>query len=253
MTDGSALDLATAIGMMNRGNSDQSSSGGYGSGGYLGVFFVVLILFIMFAGFGRPGTYGSAPNNNSDATLLGMMNMMNNGRYNSTNELSNEFLYSNLSNTLNQGFTQVANQSFGIDKSICQGVSSINSNLNNGFNGVQMQMADNRYATQSCCCETNRNIDSVRYDNAKNTCDIIQASNANTQKILDKMCESEVNRLRTDLQTANLAISNMNQTQNIVNQLRPVPQPAYLTLSPYASYPFGLAGTGCNCGTCGQV
>ena len=74
------------------------------------------------------------------------------------------------------------------------------------------------------------------------------------KKILDKMCENEINTLRTDLQSAQLQISQLSQTSNIVNSLRPTPIPAYLTCSPYESAfygrfgNFGNCGCGCGCG-----
>lgn len=69
------------------------------------------------------------------------------------------------------------------------------------------------------------------------------------------MCETEVNQLRTDLQSAQLQISQLSQTQNIegyINQyVIPRSVPAYLTCSPYMSayYAYnganGCAGCGC--------
>lgn len=67
--------------------------------------------------------------------------------------------------------------------------------------------------------ETNRNIDAVRYENAKNTCDIIQAGNANTQRIIDTFTQDKIDQLRDSLQSANLALSNAAQTQNILSSI----------------------------------
>lgn len=85
-------------------------------------------------------------------------------------------------------------------------------------------------------------------------CCRLEAGNlANTQKILDKLCENEINQLRTDLQSAQLQISQLSQTANITNTLRPYPQPAYITCSPYESTLIGRYGyNGYNgCGSCG--
>ena len=76
-------------------------------------------------------------------------------------------------------------------------------------------------------------------------CDVINASAQNTQKILDKMCEQEINQLRTELQSAQLALNNAAQTNTIINAVRPFPQPAYITCSPYTSV------NTCGIGTCG--
>lgn len=142
--------------------------------------------------------------------------------------------------TMLQGFN-------GVDKSLCSGFNSVNSAVNNL--GFQMQQG---------CCEINRNIDGLRYDNAKNTCDIIQAGNVNTQRIIDHLTQSEITALRTELQSAQLQLSNNAQTQALVDQLRPCSKPAYLSCSPYQSYApsafFGNNaynnGCGCNSG-CG--
>ena len=45
---------------------------------------------------------------------------------------------------------------------------------------------------QNCCCATNRNIDSVRYDAALNTRDILKNSCDNTQKILDAISGNRI-------------------------------------------------------------
>ena len=89
-------------------------------------------------------------------------------------------------------------------------------NINNAVMNAEADL-------QRCCCETNRNIDSVRYENAKNTCDIINNNTANTQKILDRMCQTEVDNLRNELQTAKFALSNVSQTSQIVDAVRPYP------------------------------
>lgn len=210
MMEGSALDLATNIGMMNRANDNDD---GFGFGGGWGIWILlIMFFFIVIGGFGGVGS--------------------------GVNTLTNEFLYTNLNNTLDRGFNQLANQNFGIQKDMCQ-----------GFSMTQMELMNNRFAAQQCCCETNRNIDAVRYENAKNTCDIITAANANTQRIIDQMNADKIDALRTELQSAQLALQNNAQTQTLINQLKPCPVPAYLTCSPYVTYGTngfsGLAGSGC--------
>ena len=90
--------------------------------------------------------------------------------------------------------------------------------------------------------ETNRNIDAVRYENAKNTCDIINANTANTQRIIDMISQNQMQMLRDELSTTRAALSNNIQTQNILGALHPSPRPAYVTASPYAATNY------CGCG-----
>lgn len=209
MMEGSALDLATNIGMMNRANDND----GFGFNGGCSIWLLLILFFFVGIGGGLGG-FGVNPG---------------------VNTLTNEFLYTNLNNTIDRGFNQVANQNFGLQKDLCQ-----------GFSGLQMDIANNRFAAQQCCCETNRNIDAVRYENAKNTCDIITAANANTQRIIDQMQNDKIDALRTELQSAQLALQNNAQTQTLINQLKPYPVPAYLTCSPYVTYGANnFAGSGC--------
>lgn len=147
----------------------------------------------------------------------------------------------------------------GITNGLCDGFYAQNTTMLQGFNGLGSAIAENRFASQQCCCETNRNIDAVRYENARNTCDIITAQNANTQKILDTLCENKIQSLRDKvaeqsqmLQTANFQLSQQAQSANIINTIRPTPIPSYLTCSPYQSALYAYNGFygcgGCGCG-----
>ena len=105
-------------------------------------------------------------------------------------------------------------------------------------------------------CDTNRNIDAVRYENAKNTCDITTAIhaegeatraliNANTMQDLRDRLEAR----DRELMTANFQLSQQAQTANLVNELRPCSRPAYLTCSPYESANYAFTNNcGCGCG-----
>ena len=145
----------------------------------------------------------------------------------------------------------------GITNGLCDGFYAQNTTMLQGFNGIGSQIAENRFAAQQCCCETNRNIDAVRYENAKNTCDIVNAINADGEKTRALMTANEIQALRDKIaeqgqaiQTATFNLSQVAQTSNIVNALRPTPIPAYLTCSPYQSSYYAYNGingcTGCN-------
>ena len=90
--------------------------------------------------------------------------------------------------------------------------------------------------------------------------DVIASNTANTQAILDKLCEQEIEALKAQNQQlqmqgylASLAASQNQQTGQILNDntaqtnallraLNPTPVPAYIVSNPY----------GCNCGSgCG--
>lgn len=166
---------------------------------------------------------------------------------------------------LQQGFdTQsVLRKLDGIQNGLCDGFYA----QNNAINGVQRevlesrynlgsQIAENRYAAQQCCCEQLRASDAIRHENAQNTCSIVNAvreqgeltraliNNNTMQNLRDKLADKD-----RDLQSANFQLSQLSQTANIIGTLRPFPQPAYITCSPYQA-----ASTvyGCGCAnSCG--
>ena len=117
---------------------------------------------------------------------------------------------------------------------------------------TELGFKDQLFAQQQCCCETNRNIDAVRAENFRNTCDITTAIHAEgeaTRALINaNMVQDLRDRLEAkdrDLLTANFQLSQQAQSASIVQQLRPCPVPAYLSCSPYFAYNFG-SGCGCN-------
>ena len=150
----------------------------------------------------------------------------------------------------------------GINNGLCDGFYAMNTGMLNGFHGVDNALCNGfytvnnavqqaRFDAQNCCCETNRNIDNVRYEASKNTCDITNAIhaegeqtraliNANTMQALrDKLADKD-----RDLLAANFQLSQQAQNSYLVGELRPCAKPAYITCSPYTSYPYN---TGCGC------
>lgn len=149
---------------------------------------------------------------------------------------------------LNEGFAinDLQRQIQGVNSGLCDGFYAQNTTMLNGFNGMQRDVNagfsainaainQSRFDTQQCCCETNRNIDSLRFQSEKNTCDIITAGHQDTQRIIDTITQNEIQTLRDNLQSANLALQNNSQTASLISTLRPFPQPAYITCSPYTA------------------
>lgn len=144
----------------------------------------------------------------------------------------------------------------GLSNGLCDGFYALNTSNLQGFNGIGTAITDVGYQMKDCCCGINRNIDAVRYENAKNTCDIITAGTLNTrdiidsqnqgfQRILDFMTNDKIESLRSELQAAQLQLGSVAQTNTIIDALRPCPKPAYLTCSPYASYSNQIGCFGC--------
>ena len=87
-------------------------------------------------------------------------------------------------------------------------------------------------------CWVNSNIEKAILAGQQNTASIIAASTAGVQKILDKMCEQETQSLRTQLAEARVIAQNNQQTNELINALRPSSVPAWIVSSPYTSiYP----------------
>ena len=111
---------------------------------------------------------------------------------------------------------------FGIQKEICQ-----------VDRDVLLSGRDIIHNMDKCCCETNRNIDSVKLEACKNTDRIVENATHNTQRILDKMCADE-------LRIAYAKIAEQGQSLSearIIAAMKPVqPVPAYLQPNPFAQF-----------------
>jgi hypothetical protein len=123
--------------------------------------------------------------------------------------------------------------------------------MKDGFYMTREGIAENRFAAQQCCCETNRNIDAVRYENSKNTCEITNAIHAEGEATRALINNNTVQALRDkladrdrDLMTANFQLSQQAQNAYLINEIRPCAKPAYITCSPYTTASFGGCGTG---------
>lgn len=147
-------------------------------------------------------------------------------------------------------FQSLENAVRGVQSGLCDGFYAMNTGMLNGFSGVNNAIQQAQFAAQQCCCETNRNIDAVRYENSKNTCDIVNAIKADGDATRALITQNEMQSLRDQLQTANFQLSQQAQNATIINAIRPTPVPAYVTCSPYES---NMYASGCyrNVNGCG--
>lgn len=225
----------------NRGYDD-----GMFGGGFMWVFF---LFFLLAWGNGGWGGFGGGNGLNGALTR---------------GELCQDMNFQSLENAT-RGIQQgLCDGFYAMNTTMLQGFNGVQRDLCTGFNGVNQNINQARFDAQQCCCETNRNIDAVRAENYRNTCEITTAIhqegeqtraliNANTmQDLRDKLTEKN-----QEVQSRDFQLSQLSQTQSLVNQLKPCPIPAYLSCSPYQSFgPYGpYSGTcgyngGCGCG-CG--
>ena len=107
---------------------------------------------------------------------------------------------------MQQGFDtqEITRKLDGINYGMCDGFYAQNTTMLNGFAGVTSAVRDAQFAAQQCCCETNRNIDSVRYDAQKNTCDITTAIHAEGEATRALIQKNEMQNLRDRLQQMEL-------------------------------------------------
>lgn len=147
-------------------------------------------------------------------------------------------------------FQSLENAVRGVQSGLCDGFYAMNTGMLNGFSGVNNAIQQAQFAAQQCCCETNRNIDAVRYENSKNTCDIVNAIKADGDATRALITQNEIQALRDQLQTANFQLSQQAQNSTLINAIRPTPVPAYVTCSPYES---NMYASGCyrNVNGCG--
>lgn len=141
-----------------------------------------------------------------------------------------------------------------------QGFAGLNSVINTGFAGVNNAICTLGYQNAQlvnglsrelgdCCCATQRAIESVKYENAKNTCDIIRAGQDNTRAILDYLSGEKIASLQAENAGLKAQISNDKQSAYLISQLRePCPIPAYITPNPNCCYNYGVYPINNGCG-----
>lgn len=203
---------------INKGNGGE----GYGWGGMW--FAWILILFVLMGGWGN----GFGGMRGAQAGF----------------DVASQFDYQDIKNGIRGVQEGINNGFYAQARDLCQGFAAVNAGIN-----------ENRFAQQQCCCDNLRALDNVRYEASQHTCAITSNATENTQKILDKLCQMEANAkdqriadLTASLQAANGQISQLSQTANIINAVRPFPIPAYQVQSPYVGTGYAY---GCGCGGCG--
>ena len=167
---------------------------------WMGTWLIILILFLFMSnGNGLFGNWFGWGNAWAAWLLNGMNN--NNNHDNTVDLINNNTAWQN----------QLFNQ---------QSISNLTSQMNMGF------------------CNTNQSIERAILAWQQNTAQIIASSSANVQRVLDKLCEQETQRLRTELAEARVIAQNNQQTNELINAIRPNSVPAWIVASPYTSiYP----------------
>lgn len=254
----------------------------YGYGGGNGMFgdgngaWWLLILLIALGGWGNGfgGGYGGG----------GMFPWLMNGQANGVSDVQRGFDQ----NAVITGITGVQNavtSGFGnVQTALCNGFAGVNAGIANGFaqaeiaaNSRQMTDMNQNFQLQSslqnCCCENRAATADLKYTMATESAATRANCDANNQKILDKLCQLELDGVKQNyegqiraLQSQLIAEQNANQalrfaasqgTQTatiqsgqraLANEVEqyvlPTPRPAYIVQNPNCCQP----GYGCGCG-----
>lgn len=138
--------------------------------------------------------------------------------------------FQNLDNKLDRLGNGIADATFALNNSIKDGNSVVAGRVVDEGRAMQSQLAD-------CCCTTQRNIDSVRFDMSNYTASIRENDNANTQKILDVLAQNKIEALQ----------GRINQLELQSAMCNVVRYPNSWTYNAGSS-PFCNCGNGCGCG-----
>ena len=197
--------------IVNEGGANANN--GWGEGWW------IIIIFALLFGYGRGG-FG---NGNGSETIGYEL-----GKVATTNDIASGFNNSAVLGGLNDLRLGQA----GIQQTLCQGFGGVNTSILSTANAIERQIAD-------CCCSTQRSIDAVNYNMAKNTCDIIDAGHADTQRIIDFLTGEKISSLQHENALLTSQLSQNSQTKTLLEAINRTPYPAYIVPNPYSSYGYG--------------
>ena len=294
----SPADVAAVVGNTDRNNGFGYAypvyGGGFGNSGFGGdsSWLWLIIILALFGGWGNGnGGFGNGFNNDYAWLSNGQKEIMNN-----TNDGFNSLHISNQIEGVRDGVNGLTNQ-------LCNSTASITQSINSGFANAETsanarQMADMQQAFNSqiatmqgfntlgsqfadCCCENRlatcqtQNIiqnegNATRFADANNTRDIITNATSNTQAILDKLCQLELDGVKAQVEAKNDKIADLqrelsmadlrasqtaqnafisqgfaNEVDQLYNRLNNCPVP---TTPVYGRTPIFTCNNGCGCG-----
>ena len=234
----SPADVAAVVGNTDRNNGFGYAypvyGGGFGNSGFGGdsSWLWLIIILALFGGWGNNGNGGFGNGFNNDYAWLsnGQKEIMNN-----TNDGFNSLHISNQIEGVRDGVNGLTNQLCNSTASVTQAINSGFANAETSANARQiadMQQAFNseiatlngfnniNNALQQCCCDNRlatcqtQNIvqneaNATRFADANNTRDIITNATSNTQAILDKLCQLELDGVKAQVEAKNDKIADL--------------------------------------------
>lgn len=222
--------------------TDGNRSNGWGDGNG---WWVLVILFALFGWGGNRGGFGFGGGGGCDSACATVGDVERGFNNQSTQQRFN---------ALDNAFAQIGYRELQNFNTVNNGICQLGYQLQGDINGLSSQLA-------SCCCDTQRSIDSVNYNMSQGLCsvtnaistaarDITENQNANYRALHDEIVanrmedkNAQIQALQSQVQALNLAQSQANQNQYLIDQLRPCPQPAYITCNPWGGQTYGSCYT----------
>ena len=211
---------------------------GYSGGGMGNLFGGDLSIIVLFFLFMMMGGWGNGFGGGMDGNLYPWMNNSNQ----MASGFQNQMLNDNITGIQN-GITGIGSQLNNYQMNDLERSFAAQTAVTSGMSAIQSQLAQCCYDNRLATCQT-QNI--VQNEGAATRLAIQQQ----TQAILDKMCQQEIDALKDKnlelqnrvnmlnlsasqtAQTAALIADNTAQTQYIVNRVAPYPIPSYTVANP---------------------
>lgn len=260
--------------------------GGYGGNAFGGdLWAIILIIALMNGGFGGGWGMGGFGGGFSNMMLGYDFPWLLNGQQGINNNVSGGFRDAQISDqitSVRDGISALSTQLCGccgdIANQLCNGFNGVNAAVAGAQNAIGQQLYSNEIASlnRSFAEQTantagftsvNSGVADLKYTIATEACATRSANTANTQAILDKLCQLELDgykrendSLRSQLnmaalnasqvaQTAELRQSGATQLNQLVSELRSCPIPAQPV---YGSTPIFQCGGNSGCGCSGS-
>jgi len=245
----------------------RNGNGGFGAEG--GVWWIIILFLFAFMNGGWGGNNGGYANGAALYPWLNQSDQINNG-------FQNQMIYDNI--------TGIRDAVYGLGPQLCNGFAGVTAAINNGFaqaeiseNARQMAFMQQLFGLSQQFCQTQNLIQNegsqTRFAEAQNTSQIIQEIRNGDQKIMDKLCQLELDTVKGQLaqaqrenvglqnqinmlnlaasqvaQTADLRQNNAQVANQLISELRSCPIPAQPVYGSQPIFTCGGNGAGCGCG-----
>ena len=163
--------MADGVSLADIAAVTDNKDGMFGCAGGGGMWIFALLILLLIGGGGFFGVNRGI--NGEPVTEAGLCNAMN---------------FNNLENSVGRLGDNLTNTYIGLQNGICQ----LGYENQKSFGTLSSQLAQ-------CCCETQRAIDGVNYNDAINTAAINANTTAQTQKILDAMAQNKIESLQAQV------------------------------------------------------